>query len=219
MADDKIAALKAKYAKIPPIIIKKGEIKLEDNKPITFFVLVPETGEYSKRGIWVRPLGVHFIKGRGTTAQIVCSKLEEPSEPCYICERISELKAQGKDVFKYLAPEKYAMNVLEQGEETPRVFLVPTAVGKEIIETFERCLNEEDINIFDPMKSTLWTVTRFKQEGITQHKTDFEVEPQPIITGDNVEERISRILRAAANLDLYYKRFTLQEQKDAWANR
>jgi hypothetical protein len=207
--EDRIAALKAKYAKIPPIITKKGGIKLEDNKPITFFVLFPETGEYSKRGIWVRPLGVHFVKGK----QIVCSKLEETSEPCYICERIDELRAQGKDVFPYLAPEKYAMNVLERGEGTSRVFLAPSAVGREIIEIFDAGLHEENTNIFDPMKSTVWTVTRFKQDGTTQHTTDFEVEPVPIITGDNIEERISRILRAGANLDLHFKRLTLQEQR------
>jgi hypothetical protein len=217
MADDNIAALKAKYAGLSKNLFpQKGLLKIEEGKPLKFFVLC---GDYSTKGFWVHPVGVHYIKGK----QIVCSEEgKEPTTTCYICERIREMRAGGlseNQIFPYLGPEKYAMNVLERGEETPRILLAPTAVGREIIETFEAVLNEEGINIFDPMKSTLWMVTRSKEAGRTQHKTDFEVEPQPIITGDNVEERIARILRAAANLNDRFRLPTLREQQEAWAKR
>jgi hypothetical protein len=60
MADDKITALKAKYAKIPNLFPQKGLLKIEEGKPVTFFVLV---GDYSTKGVWVHPVGVHYIKG------------------------------------------------------------------------------------------------------------------------------------------------------------
>jgi hypothetical protein len=97
------------------------------------------------------------------------------------------------------------MNVLIKGEETPRVFLAPRTVGQEIIRIWEGVLNEDVINIFDPMASTAFTISRSKQGGETRYEVDFDVNPTPIITGENVEERIARILKSAANLDERFK--------------
>jgi hypothetical protein len=63
----------------------------------------------------------------------------------------------------------------------------------------------ENVNIFDPMSSTALTVTRWKREGKTRYEIDFDVSPTPIVTGDNAEERIARILKSAANLDERFK--------------
>lgn len=57
----------------------------------------------------------------------------------------------------------------------------------------------------DPMASTAFTVTWSKQEGKTKYAVDRNVNPTPIITGDNVEERIARILKSAENLDMRFK--------------
>jgi hypothetical protein len=219
MEDDKIAALKAKFSKVPDLFPQKGLIKIEEGQPLTFFVLC---GDYSSKGVWVHPVGVHYVKGK----QIVCSEVysEEEKEPlpCFICERIREMRAGGipeNQVFPYLGPRKYAMNVLVVGEETSRVFLAPTQVGEEIYRTFETALIEKNSNIFDPMASTAWTVTRLKVGGKTQYSVVADPEPQLIVTGDGAKERIERILRSAANLDDRFRLPTLQEQKEAWANR
>jgi hypothetical protein len=109
---------------------KKGLVKIEEGKPLTFFVLADD---YSSKGIWVHPVGVHFIKG----TQIACSEEEKVPAPCFTCERIREMRVGGSEIFPYLGPLKYAMNVLIKGEETPRVFLAPTRVGEDIIQDFD----------------------------------------------------------------------------------
>jgi hypothetical protein len=118
--------------------------------------------------------------------------------------------ASESQIFPYLGPLKYAMNVMVIGEETSRIYLAPTRVGEDIINGFDS---------FDPLKSTAYTVTRSKVAGKTQHTVVADAEPVPILTGDNSAERIARILRAAANLNDRFRLPTLQEQKEAWANR
>jgi hypothetical protein len=97
------------------------------------------------------------------------------------------------------------MNVLVRGEETSKVYLAPASVGEKIFNIWEAVLNEENINIFDPMASYAFTVTRSKQGAETRYEVDFDVNPTPIITGENLEERIARILKLAANLDERFK--------------
>jgi hypothetical protein len=56
---------------------KKGLVKIEEGKPLTFFVLADE---YSSKGIWVHPVGVHFINEK----QITCSEEEEVLSLLYL---------------------------------------------------------------------------------------------------------------------------------------
>jgi len=107
-------------------------------------------------------------------------------------------------IFKIRGPLKYAVNGVVKAEETPCVFLATQKVGEEIIEAWAGML-EENVNIFDPMSSTALTVTRWKREGKTRYEIGFDVNPTPIVTGDNAEERIARILKSAANLDVRFK--------------
>jgi hypothetical protein len=217
---DKIALLKARMTGLSKRLFPQSDhLNIEENKPATFYVLCPEQGEYSSRGVWVYACGVHFI--RKAEKQIVCSEIEEAG-PCFICEKIREMKARGSkenDIFQFLGSVKYAMNVLVRGEEKPRVFLAPGKVGEEIIRTWKAALDEENLNIFDPLASTAWTVIRSKDGGKTRYEVDFEEIPAPIVTGDDVETRIARILKSAANLDQRFRLPTQKEQMSAWSNR
>jgi hypothetical protein len=120
-------------------------------------------------------------------------------------DKITALKAKYAKI-PNLFPQKGLLKI----EETSRIYLAPTRVGEDIINGFDS---------FDPLKSTAYTVTRSKVAGKTQHTVVADAEPVPILTGDNSAERIARILRAAANLNDRFRLPTLQEQKEAWANR
>jgi hypothetical protein len=90
----------------------------------------------------------------------------------------------------------------------------------DIIHAWEDRMEEKpSVNIFDPFESTAYTVTLSKEAGRTQYTVVAAATPAPIVTGDNVEEKISRILRAGANLDYQFRVPALQDQRDAWANR
>ena len=207
--------LKLKYAAMPPLFSQSDYLNIEENKPVTFFVLCEQ---YTSKGtVWFLPVGVHFVSKR----QIVCAEVAE-ADPCFVCEKIREMEKQGvpeSEIFRVRGPRKYAMNVLVRGEQSPRVFLAPATVGTEIVATWEAALNEENVNIFDSMASTAWTVTRTKEGRNTHYNTDFAVELVPIITGDNVEARITTILKSAANLDSRFRLPTREEQEAAWRNR
>jgi hypothetical protein len=110
------------------------------------------------------------------------------------------------------------MNVLVRGEQSPRVFLAPATVGETIIRTWEAGM-QENINLFDPLSSVVWTVTRTTEAGKTSYTVEFGVEPIPIIAGDNVEERIAKILKSGINLDERFRLLPRSEQETAWRNR
>jgi hypothetical protein len=212
--DSVIERLKAKYATMGSLFPQSDYLAIEPDKPVIFFVLC---GEYSAKGVWVHPCGVHFINKR----QIPCSEQEKEPAACFICEKIRELRAKGvaeKDLFRYCAPIKYAMNVLVRGEQSPRVFLAPATVGEPIIRTWESGI-KENINFFNPLLSVVFTVSRTAEAGKTSCTVDFGVEPIPIIAGDNIEERIAKILKGGANLDERFRLPTREEQETAWRNR
>jgi hypothetical protein len=51
-----IAMLKARFAAMPKLFPdKNGMLTIEDNKPVTFYVLI---GEFSSKGMWYHPVGV-----------------------------------------------------------------------------------------------------------------------------------------------------------------
>jgi hypothetical protein len=200
-----ISALKARYAGLSAKLFpaRGNLLVIEDNKPVTFYVLMNPDRDYSSKGVWVHPVGVHFVEKQ----QIVCSEVEEAG-PCSVCERIRDMESQGfqeAQIFRIRGPKKYAMNVIVKGEEISRIFLATATVGEEIFRTWKAVWDEEGINIFDPLASTAWTVTRLKQDGKTRYEVDFEIKPAPIIIGDNAEERIARILKSALNLDERFK--------------
>lgn len=113
------------------------------------------------------------------------------------------------------------MNVLVRGEEVSRILLAPTQVGLDIIQAWEEQTFDAkpSVDIFDPLAATVWTVTRTKEAGKTHYLLAVDFKSSPIVTGDNAEGRIARILKSGANLDIRFRLPTLQEQKDAWANR
>jgi hypothetical protein len=64
-----IAMLKARFAAMPKLFPdKNGMLTIEDNKPVTFYVLI---GEFSSKGMWYHPVGVHWVDNK----QIVCSEV------------------------------------------------------------------------------------------------------------------------------------------------
>jgi hypothetical protein len=206
--------LKRKYAAMPPLLFSGTDyLNIEVGKPVTFFVLC---GEYSLKGVWVHPVGVHFVAKK----QLPCSEIAKAGA-CYLCEKIGELRTKGvpeKDLFRFGAPIKYAMNVLVRGELRSRVYIAPATVGETIIRTWESGIIE-DINLFDPLASVLWTVTRTTEAGKTTYRVDFGVELAPIVGGDDVESRIAKILESAANLDRRFRLPTREEQETAWRNK
>jgi hypothetical protein len=218
---DNIESLKARTAGFAAKLFpKRGLLQIEDDKPLSFHVLCPESGEYtSQGGIWYRGVGIHYITR--ARARIVCSEVEKAAaEPCYICERLREMRTRGENTFRFEGPLKIAMNILEVGTEVPRVFLAVRTVGDVIIKGWEENINN-GIDIFDPTNSRRWTVTRSKaaDSGRIEYQVEADPVPSPIVTGDDVEIQISRILRAGANLDREFRLSTLQEQKEAWSKR
>jgi hypothetical protein len=209
--DPVVTRLKVKYAAMPPLFPQSDYLTIEENKPVTFFVLCDE---YSSKGVWVHPVGVHFVNKK----QIVCSEVAKAG-PCFICEQIREMEKQRvpePQIFRVRAPEKYAMNVLIKGETRSRVFLAPRTVAEEIVGAFESNI-AKNINIFDPLAATPWTVTRLKQsDGQTQYTVEAAFESLRIVTGDNAEERIAKILRCGANLDDRFRLVSRSEQESAW---
>jgi hypothetical protein len=212
--DPLVTRLKAKYATMAPLFRQSDYLTIEENKPVTFFVL---SEEYSSKGVWVHPVGVHFVNKK----QIVCSEVAEAC-PCLICEKIREMEKQGvpePQIFRVRGPEKYAMNVVIKGESRSRVFLAPRTVAAEIVGAFESEI-AKNVNIFDPLAATPWTVTRLKKsDGQTQYTVSAGLESFPILTGDNAEEKIAKILRSGANLDERFRLPTRSEQELAWSQR
>jgi hypothetical protein len=209
-----IALLKSKFEGLKIIRKRNDFLSIELNKPTTFFVLCEE---YSSKGYWIHPVGSHFINKR----QIVCHEVAEAGS-CFICDQIRELETKGtpeREIFPFRGPKKLAMNVLVKGEETPRMFLAPRTVGEEIWRTWEQTLNQDNINIFDPTASTAFTVTRTGQGRDTKYQVITAPRPAPIIVGENAEERIAKILRAAANLEQRFQLPSREEQEEAWRNR
>jgi hypothetical protein len=175
-------------------------LTITDNNPVTFHVLL---GDWSAKYGRIHPCGVHFVDGK----QIVCKEIAEAGT-CFVCERIRKMKREGvpeSQIFPICGPKKYGMNVLVRGEESPRVYLATALVGEEIARTWERRLDESKVDIFDPMASFVWTVTRSKQAGRAHYQVSLDNNPVPIVTGNNAKERIERILKSAANLDERFK--------------
>jgi hypothetical protein len=192
-----LAALKARLAKASVMAGRSDSLlTITDYNPVTFHVLL---GDWSVKCEWVHPCGVHFVDKK----QIVCREIAEAGT-CSVCERIRTMERQGvpeSQIFPIRGPKKYAMNVLVKGEQSPRVFLAVASVAEEIMRTWEAELDESSVNIFDPMASWSWTVLRSKQEGRAHYQVSLDKNAMPIVTGDNAEERIERILKSAANLD------------------
>jgi hypothetical protein len=193
---------KARVPSLSSWFSKPGDsIAIIDNITITFYVLF---GNYSSKGVFAHRCGCHFIDHKMT----VCSEIEEAG-PCQICERIRTMKAAGApaaDIFRISAPPKFAFNVVIHGEEVPKVLFIPESAARPIIEAFDAGF-KEDINIFDPLCTIPWTLCRTKENGRTVYHVapDARIRPGPIITGDNIEARIEKILKSGANFDVRYR--------------
>jgi hypothetical protein len=236
-----IDELKAKYAAISGKVItsrRDNFFKLESNRPVTFFVLL---GEFSSRGVWIHPIATHFLGRRYS-----CSNITEPNS-CYICEQLilleeelASLKAEceekqksnpheaaslviqinefEKRIQSARAQEKYAFNILVKGEEIPRIFEAPKSVAGPIVQVFETVLEEENINIFDPVAATAFTVSKEGENLLTRYKVITAPRPVPILTGENREERIAKVISAGFNLDERYKLPSTDELRTAWTS-
>ena len=236
-----INELKAKYAAISGKVItnrRDNFFKLEANRPATFFVLL---SEYSSRGVWIHPIATHFLGRRYS-----CSNITEANS-CYICEQLlvleeelASLKAEcdekaksnpneaaalgvqinefEKRISSARAQEKYAFNILVKGEEIPRIFEAPKSVAGPIVQVFETVLEEENINIFEPTAATAFTVTKEGENLLTRYKVITAPRPVPILTGENRDERIAKVIAAGFNLDERYKLPTADELRTAWDN-
>jgi hypothetical protein len=236
-----IDELKAKYSAIAGKVItsrRDNFFRIESNKPVTFFVLL---AEYSSRGVWIHPVATHFLGRRYS-----CSNVVEPNS-CYVCEqlvaleeeltvmkqeceekqKISPLEAQQlavqiaefeKRIQSARAQEKYAFNILVKGEEIPRIFEAPKSVAGPIVQVFETVLEEENINIFDPLAATAFTVTKEGENLLTRYKVLTAPRPIAILTGEDRDGRIERVIAAGFNLDERYKIPTRTELVTAWEN-
>jgi hypothetical protein len=236
-----IEELKAKYAAISGKVItsrRDNFFKLEQNKPVTFYVLL---SEYSSRGVWIHPIATHFLGRRYS-----CSNITEPNS-CYICEQLllleeelGVLKQECEEKSKLIpaeaqaltiqinefekriqsarAQEKYAFNILVKGEEVPRIFEAPKSVAGPIVQVFETVLEEEGINIFDPLASTAFTVSKEGENLLTRYKVITSPRPAPILTGEDRDARIAKVIAAGFNLDERYKLPTTTELRTAWEN-
>jgi hypothetical protein len=207
-------SLKAKYAAVPSLFSGSDYLNVAVGKPVTFYPLCEEYT--SKSTLWYLPVGVHFVNKR----QVVCSQVAGAG-PCYVCERIREMEKRGvpeSEIFRVRGPAKYAMNVLVKGELSPRVFLAPATVAGEIVDAWKGML-DENINIFDPLASTAFTVTRSNQGEDTRYEVDCDVNSTPIVSGEDAEGRIAKILKSAANLDHRFRLSTWEEQEAVWRNR
>jgi hypothetical protein len=95
------------------------------------------------------------------------------------------------------------------------VYLAPATVAGEIDRVWKEML-AENLDAFNPQGSVAWIVTRADRD---RYDTDWKVELEPIVTGDDAEARIETILRTAVNLDERCRVSTLEEAKAAWVNR
>jgi hypothetical protein len=190
-------------------------LKLEYGKPYSFFVLY---GNYSSEGpVWNYPVGIHFIKGIVSTARIVCTEVTKGT-PCYICEQLAEMRARAENTYRFEGPAKYAMNILVRGEEIPRVFVAPATVAAEIRRVLMEGV-EAGIDFLDPKASVAWSVIRSKQDGETRFTTTWADELEPIITGDDMEAHIERIIQSGVKLDQKFKLPGPGDATVAWASR
>lgn len=239
-----IEELKALHAKIPGgklVQDRKNQFfRIEENKPVTFFVLLNEHG-YSTRGIWCHPIATHFIGKR-----IGCTNVDSLSDnTCYVCEQIAlleenlqDLKQEADAALKDELPEgeillvqaqnmektiqqirsqqKWALNILVKGEEVPRILEAPKSVMDVLANTFESALKEDGINIFDPTQCTAFTVTKTGKSLNTKYAVVASPRPTSLVSGADRDERIARILKAGVNLDERYKLPTRTEQITVW---
>ena len=74
-----------------------------------------------------------------------------------------------------------------------------------IDQMFETALDEDWINIFDPLQATAFTVTKVGKGLATKYTVSSSPRPGPIITGERRDERIKRALLAGTDLDEMYK--------------
>jgi hypothetical protein len=131
---------------------KRGLVKIEEGKPLTFFVLADD---YSSKGIWVHPVGVHFIKGK----RIACSEEEKVPAPCFICERIRDMRAGGSEVFPYPRLVEKRDERSDQGGGNTSCVSRTHESRRGYIQDFDDGI-KNDINIFEPSKSTAYNLTR-----------------------------------------------------------
>lgn len=83
-----IAVLKARFAAMPELFPdKNGMLTIEDNKPVTFEVLI---GEFSSKGMRYHPVGVSL---GGQEADRLPGGRR--GWACRVCERIREMESQG----------------------------------------------------------------------------------------------------------------------------
>jgi hypothetical protein len=236
-----IEELKQKYAAISGKVItsrRDNFFKLESNKPVTFYILL---SEYSSRGVWIHPIATHFLGRR-----YGCSNITDPNS-CYICEQLLLLEEElavlkgeceekqktnpheaqalavqitefEKRIQSARAQEKYAFNILVKGEEIPRIFEAPKSVAGPIVQVFETVLAEENINIFEPTAATAFTVSKEGENLLTRYKVITSPRPAPILTGEDREARIAKVIAAGFNLDERYKLPTTTELRTAWEN-
>lgn len=248
-----VEELKQAYAKLPGKLIpdrRDAFFKIEENKPVTLFVLAggcesfpdikPEG--YSSRGVWVHPIGTHFLSGKRT----LCTDVTDPNS-CFICEQLRTLEEnlegfkeeaarllkedetseeassilkrveeQEEELKKIRRQDRFVMNVLVKGKEVPTIYEAPKTVADAIWNMFDRSLMEDGINILDPMQATSFTIER-KGKGLN---TKYSITPSPrgvaIITGADQVEKIKKALNSAADLDSRYKLPTRAVQLKAW---
>lgn len=193
--------LKARLAKSSVLASRSNSLlKITDDEPVTFFVLA---GDYSSKAGFVHPVGLHYDENR---KQIVCREVADAGI-CKMCERIRSMEKQGmpeSQIFPLRGPKKFAMNVLVKGELASQIYFAPDSVFDEMLRSWE-ALEAEKINIFDPMASRAWTVTRSKRDGRAHYQVSLAKDPMPIVTGDHAEERIEKILKSVADLDVRFK--------------
>lgn len=194
---------------------------------------------YSARSAWILPIGTHYLEKR-----IGCRNISEPNS-CFICEQIKELEEdltalkqekdevmksdsdegdimllQAQELEKQIqsirCQEKYAFNCLVKGTDLPMVYEAPKSVADPIYQMFLTALNEDGINILDPMQSTAFTVARIGKGLSTKYTITPSPRPAAIINGEKREERIKKALLAGTNFDELYKMPTRTEQVTAW---
>jgi hypothetical protein len=138
-----------------------------------------------------------------------------PLEAQQLAVQITEFE---KRIQSARAQEKYAFNILVKGEEIPRIFEAPKSVAGPIVQVFETVLEEENINIFDPLAATAFTVTKEGENLLTRYKVLTAPRPTAILTGEDRDARIERVIAAGFNLDERYKIPTRTELVTAWDN-
>jgi hypothetical protein len=114
---------------------------LKGSKPLTFFVLADD---YSSKGIWLHPVGVHFIKGK----QVACSEKEKVPAPCFYLRTDSRDESRGERSLALRRLVEMRDELSDQGGGNTSCVSRTHEIGENIIQDFDDGI-KNDINIFD----------------------------------------------------------------------